>query len=78
MDLQTAKLDLIDWLIHLKDQKMIHKLTSIKNNEIDQIDQLFEQNDQVSKLLDKRLEEKATDFSDAHTSLSKIREQHGL
>ena len=78
MDLQSAKLDLIDWLISINDEQMIQKLTSIKNNDTDQIDHLFKQDGQVSQILDKRLEEEATDFVDAQTSLREIRKSYGL
>ena len=30
MDTKTKKLDLIDWMIHLKDESVLHKLYRIK------------------------------------------------
>ena len=33
MDMQTKKLDLIDWLVNLEDERILDKLSSFKNEE---------------------------------------------
>ncbi|QMU66070.1 MAG: hypothetical protein GKR88_18515 [Flavobacteriaceae bacterium] len=76
--MKTIKLDLINWLIHLKDEAIINKINSIKNNDKDSIDSFFEENNQIRRLLDQRLKERPTTFTDARVSLNKIKEQHGL
>lgn len=78
MNIQDVKLDLINWLIHLKDEAVINNIQSIKNNSTDSIDTLFENNEKIKQLLDSRLKEKSTDFLDAKKSLNKLREQYGL
>ena len=78
MDVQTIKLDLINWITSLNDTDVIDKIKSIKNNDANLVDALFEENKQVKQLLDERLKEKTTDFIDARASLKSIREQHGL
>ena len=78
MDVKTIKLDLINWLIHLKDEAIINKINSIKNNDKDSIDSFFEENNQIRRLLDQRLKERPTTFTDARVFLNKIKEQHGL
>ncbi|QJP34261.1 hypothetical protein F0365_07500 [Nonlabens sp. Ci31] len=78
MDVQTAKLELINWLVNLKDEAVISTLQSIKNSKQDSIDSFIDSNNDVQQLLDNRLEENAADFIDARSSLKKLRHQHGI
>ncbi|PPK92243.1 hypothetical protein LY01_03008 [Nonlabens xylanidelens] len=78
MDVHTAKLDLINWLVNLKDEAIISALQSIKNGKEDSIDTLINENNDLQQLLDKRLEEKTVDFVDARSSLNKLRHQYGI
>jgi len=76
MDLQTIKLDLINWLVNLKDEATISSIQSIKDK--DSVDQVLEDNEQLKQLLDNRLEEKTEDFVDARASLNAIKAQYEL
>ena len=76
MDLQAIKLDLINWLVNLKDEAVINTIQSIKDK--DEIDYTLGSNDHIKKLLDNRLEEKTESFVDARTSLDSIRKQYEL
>ena len=79
MDTQAVKLDLISWLVNLKDESVIHKIRAIKNEKgSDLIDNILKENRSIKKLLDSRLEEKTTDFKDGNTVLKNLREEYGL
>ena len=76
MDTQAIKLDLINWLIHLKDEAIIHSIQSIKDNTNQEIDPIVN-NYAIEETLDNRLEEPTTDFTDARVTLNRIREEYG-
>ncbi|WP_213521435.1 hypothetical protein [Nonlabens sp.] len=78
MNVYTAKLDPINWLVHLNDETRINTLQSIKNSKQDAIDTLINENNDLQQLLDKRLEEKTADFVDARSSLNEVRHRHGI
>ncbi|AGC75204.1 hypothetical protein LX97_02419 [Nonlabens dokdonensis] len=78
MDIHTVKLDLINWLVNLQDEAVINILQSIKNNKQDSIDALISENKELQRLLSHRLEEKTSDFTDARSSLKKLKHQYGL
>ena len=79
MDIQTIKLDLINWLIHLKDEAIINKINSIKNNDnLNPNNNFFEGHPELKDVLEERLKEKTTDFVDARSSLNKLRTKHEL
>lgn len=78
MDIEAIKLNLINWLTDLKDEKVISLLKTIKDNRENDLDTLLENNDSLHKLLDNRLQEDPADYENAQTSLANIREQYGL
>ena len=78
MNVHTAKLDPINWLVHLNDETRINMLQSIKQRKQDAIDTLINEYNDLQQLLDKRLEEKTADFVDARSSLNKVRHRHGI
>ena len=78
MDIQAIKLDLINWLTDLQDEKVISLLKTIKDDRENDLDTLLENNASLQKLLDNRLQEDPADYENAQTSLANIREQYGL
>jgi putative addiction module component (TIGR02574 family) len=50
MNLQAEKLDLIQWLAQLSDEKLIHKIKALRNEKATAL------TDAHKKILDKRLE----------------------
>lgn len=52
MDLQAEKLDLIQWLAQLTDEKLIHKIKALRNEKAND----FVLTDAHKKILDERLE----------------------
>lgn len=78
MDVPTAKLDLINWLVNLKDEAIISKLQSIKNSKPEYTESLVREGKDLEQLLDNRLEENTADYLDARHSLKKVRRQYEI
>lgn len=47
MDIQATKLDLIQWLIQLRDEKLIAKIQNLRNEQTDWWDEISEEERQA-------------------------------
>jgi hypothetical protein len=79
MDIQTEKLDIINWLINLNDESVINKIKALKSdNQIPNSEVFFNEYPNLKSHLDARLEEKTENFTSGRSALKKIRAKYEL